>query len=185
MKKIITFLLLVANISFANTDDCDKCFKKEKKSKKKSTVFSQEKLIETKPYELYNEYKRDIFVQFKKTEKNYIVLRQQTWNSITFKRPIVLGTAIKIAFKFDNGENYILTFDANENVDLHTSDLDVSSNEKIIDDKLGELLKNNKVSSMEILNPCNDINQSRTIQQEVAVFHAEKIKEVYNCFLIK
>lgn len=185
MRYIFIILLAISTNLLAQNNDCEKCFKKEKKSKAKSSIFSDSKLIQTKYVKLLNENSRDIYIQFKRTDKDFIVFRQQTVHNFAFKRSIVLGTAIKIALIFENGQNYIVTFQNNENVDFQGKDLDISSNETIIDENLSSLLKSNFISKIEILNPCNDTNQSKTIVGEISKSDSEVINKYYNCIILK
>lgn len=186
MKKSLLIILSTTTMfCYSQKDDCDKYFKKEKKSKKESSMFSDNKLVQTKFVTFFNEYKRDIGIQFKKTDKNYIVFHQQTMDNLAGKRPIKFSTAIKIGLKFEGGESCIITFESNETINTNIGDMHSSSNETLIDTKLSDLLKSKLIMAVEILNPCNDGNQSKTISQQISKKDSEIIMSAYNCILLK
>jgi len=186
-KLSVPIIVLAFTINAMSQDtDCEKYFKKEKSSKKKSSMFAEKELVQTDFFHLLDQNSREIFIQFKKIDSTrLIVFRQQTVSSWAFKNPLVLGTAIKIGLKFEDGSTYIVTFQSNQNVDFQNEKVIVSSNETLIDKRLSSLLVSSKVSLVEILNPINGKNQSKTTEEEVGGRQAEKILTAYNCFLLK
>ncbi len=178
------FFVLSTNLFFAQKDKCDRCFKKDRKSKQQSSLFADENTLLTKPLIFYPDGSRNLVVQFKKlNENNIFVCRQQTdMGSLSFKNPFVIGNAIKIGIKFNNGQSYILTFDANESSRM-VGDYSISTNEKIIDDNLGELLKTALITEIEILNPFNHLNQNTVKSKFITPSTAKKVQFYYNCYL--
>jgi hypothetical protein len=181
---ILLFFVVSSNLIFAQKDKCDKCFKKERKSKQQSSLFADENTLLTKPIVFYPDASRNLIVQFKKSNENKVfVCRQQTnTDAISFKRPFIIGNAIKIGIKFNNGQNYILTFEVNESSRL-VGDYSISTNEKIIDEKLDELLKTALITEIEILNPFNDLNQNTVKTKILNPSQSRNVQFHYNCFL--
>jgi hypothetical protein len=162
MKTLtLLFFIVASNLICAQKDECDKCFKKDRKSKQQSSLFSDENTLLTKPLIFYPDGSRNLIIQFKKSNENKVlVCRQQTnTRSLSFKWPFVIGNAIKIGIKFNNEQNYILTFEANES-SRFVGNYSISTNEKIIDENLDELLKTALITEIEILNPFNNLNQN-------------------------
>ena len=187
MKKIAIILLAIAfsssNVCFAQTD-CDKCFKKEKKSMQE-TMFANEEILQTKFQHVFQEGVRGIYFQFKRQDgKDILVVRQQTDKAFNFKQALVLGQAIKIGLKFDTG-NYVLTFSGNQTQEVDNSNYDISSNETDLNIELSEMLSKGKLLGVDILNPTSSKNQTTNISTMVKSKNAEKLKNTYACFMAK
>ena len=90
MKKLflINILFFIITSGFSQKDECSKYFKKERKSKKESSIFAEEKLIQTDNIFFYRDGSRQLFLGFKKTDKSFLVVTNQTQKGL--KRSIVL-----------------------------------------------------------------------------------------------
>jgi hypothetical protein len=189
LKKGILFIILLVFTDIAYSqkqekDSCPKCFKKEKKSKRNSSLFSSDSLFLTKPFLFYANGNRELFIQFKRSnENNMIVVRQQTPEK-SLKRAIVLGVSIKIGIHFEGGGNYVLTFKSNQN-EKKVGSYNFSSNEANIDSTLNDLLKTKNIIKIELLNPFDNIQQNIVRSKVLSKKRANKIRTCYNCFLNK
>ena len=183
----ITFILVALNC-FSQKDNCEKFFVKEGKQSKKSVVFSDDKLLQTKFLFLFKDGARNLTISFKQKDKNYIIVQQYSDQTLPFKRDFILGSAIKIGILFEDNENYILSFKGAENSKelFGSQGLNMSSNEAEIDSNFDRLLKTKRIIAIEIQNPFNSVNQNSTVRSEdMTEKHGAMITEVYNCFLDK
>lgn len=181
MRHFILFSILFFFVSScAWWKDCDTCFIKDKRSKRKSTVFSQERDIETRPIYLFLQNNRMLEIAFKVSDNKSNVIISQRTDENSFKNSFVLGSEIKLGFVFDNKENYILSFDGAENKNERGTNK-VSSNMAVIDNELHELLKTKEIISLEIQNPFLSNNATKVKQWDVVT--GPQIKIIYNCFL--
>ena len=180
----ITFILAALNC-FSQKDNCEKFFVNEGKQSKKSVVFSDDKLLQTKFLFLFKDGARNLTISFKQKDKNYIIVQQYSDQTLSFKRDFILGSAIKIGILFEDNENYILSFKGAENSKERFGS-NMSSNEAEIDSNFDRLLKTKRIIAIEIQNPFNSGNQNSTVRSEdITEKHGAMITEVYNCFLDK
>ena len=183
-------LILAALNCFSQKDNCEKFFVNEGKQSKKSVVFSDDKLLQTKFLFLFKDGARNLTISFKQKDKNYIIVQQYSAQTLPpFKRDFILGSAIKIGILFEDNENYILSFKGAENSKelFGTSrGLNMSSNEAEIDSDFDRLLKTKRIMAIEIQNPFNSVDQNSTVRAEdMTEKQGAMITEVYNCFLDK
>ena len=180
----ITFILVALNC-FSQKDNCEKFFVNEGKQSKKSVVFSDDKLLQTKFLFLFKDGARNLTISFKQKDKNYIIVQQYSDQTLSFKRDFILGSAIKIGILFEDNENYILSFKGAENSKERFGS-NMSSNEAEIDSNFDRLLKTKRIIAIEIQNPFNSGNQNSTVRSEdMTEKQGAMITEVYNCFLDK
>ncbi len=183
MKSLLYLSIFILFTSCNWWKNCETCFIKEKKSKSKSTVFSKDVFIETKQMYLFSQLNRSLHIKFNKNEgKNYVIITQLT-NTDSFKNAFVLGSQIKIGFVFDNKQTYVLTFASAENKNKQTTSYEITSNQCEIENTFSDLLKNQKIISLEVQNPFLNNNESKVKQWDVPT--GEKINKIYNCFLLK
>ena len=183
----ITFILAALNC-FSQKDNCEKFFVNEGKQSKKSVVFSDDKLLQTKFLFLFKDGARNLTISFKQKDKNYIIVQQYSDQTLSFKRDFILGSAIKIGILFEDNENYILSFKGAENSKelFGSQGLNMSSNEAEIDSDFDSLLKTKRIMAIEIQNPFNSVDQNSTVRAEdMTEKQGAMITEVYNCFLDK
>jgi hypothetical protein len=182
--SLLIFAFLTSN-TYGQKDTCKTCFKKEKKSKKESS-FATDKFVQTKFVKIFEGGTRDLYALFKYTDSSATLFIKQQSKDPAFKRPFVLGTAITIRIFFEIDSIYDLKFTSNQNdLKLVSLELDLSSNEKIIDSKLDFLFQNYRILKLEILNPSNINNASKVITEELSAKNSKKLLRYYKCFKLK
>jgi hypothetical protein len=177
---LVVFLNLISGCAWWK--DCETCFVKEKNSKEKSTVFNSKSHIETRPMYLFLQNNRTLRISFLKIDKKNHVKISQSTNDESFKNTFVLGSEIKLGFVFDNGENFVLSFDGAENKTKRGT-YNITSNMALIDEEFHNLLKNQSIVSVEIQNPFLNRNSTKVKQWDVET--GFQIKKIYDCFLQK
>ncbi len=195
MKKLLllyAFLIFACNTDlFAQKDECAKAFIKVKKSKKKSSVFDDVKILKTKPVNIYANGKRNLVLSFSfDGEKSRLRFRSMLissgLNPLKFK-PFVLSQNIRIAFVFQDGSNEIIRFKTAEQ-DLtgtkHKWDVykSLTENDIMLSDEFLNKLTLKTVKSIDILNPFGKLNESEVISKELIKGQVKYLKRFANCF---
>jgi len=191
MKKIIlatTCMVYFCLNVLAQKNDCNKVFLNEKKSSKKSTVFSNDtnQVIKTQYCGFYVNGNRSVSFSFIKDSQGmklqFISLLLKTVG-IDTKREIILGQNIKIAFIFEDGTNEIIQFKGTEQDSwLKTADNKSNQNEIVLTNELLNKLCSTKIVDIEFQNPFNLLNDTPVKQGEVKKSYQERIILIANCF---
>lgn len=187
MKNSILLIISIAicSFSFAQKNECDKFFFKEKKSSKKSSTFSN-KTIKTKYGTFFSNGKRTVSISFIEDETG---LKLQFFSAILesggvgIKKEVILGQNIKIALHFEDGTTEIIQFKSSEQEGQFQSGGNSSNqNEIVLTDELLNKFMTIKVISSEFQNPFNVVNgspvKSREVKQKIQV----KIMKMATCF---
>lgn len=187
MKKftIICLLLVGSYHSFAVKDWCDKRFLKNKSGNKKSEIFKDEPITQTVLMPFFKDGSRQLFIGFKRTDADKVVIYQYTATTLSFKQPFVLGSGIRIGVLFQNKESYIITFTGNAVTQEISGPISsvYSSAESNIEARFDSLLKVSRIDKVEIQNPFGAVNQSMIRSSIVRPNDADEIKNTYQCFL--
>jgi len=184
MKKIIlaiTCIMFFLSNGLAQKDDCDKVFFKEKKSSKKSTVFSNDtnQVLKTKYCAFYSNGIRNVAFSFIKDSEGmklqFVSLLVKTVG-LNIKREIILGQNIKIAFIFEDGTNEIIQFKgAEQDSWFKTAENKSNQNEITLTKELLNKLCTTKIVDIELQNPFNILNDTPVKDSEVKKSVQERI----------
>ena len=184
MKKILFLIIFIGSyqLSFAQKrSDCEKLFWKEKKSSKKSSVFSNDNAIKTKYANFYADGKRQMAFLYERNENDQL---KMTFASIYigegFKNEIRLGQNIRIAFVFSDGTNHIFQFETNPleegtSVKSHFNSIPLT-------DEILNLLKSKTVIDVQLKNPFNSVGDGVVRNEKVNRKQAERINQISSCF---
>ena len=193
MKSFLLFLsLLFALNVFAQKDDCEKHFVKQKNINKKSTVF-KDTLIQTKYCYFYSHVQRMVGFSFLKNGNKLLLNFTSNFSgSGEITKNIILGQNIKIAFIFEDGTNEIISFSNNEQNSKDESytggvsgGLSVTYNNIELTDILLKKFMSKKITKFEIQNPFGSPNEKKIIQEDINNKVSEYIIEMANCFYNK
>lgn len=152
-----------------------------------SQAFKTERAITSKWIRFFSVGDKSLHLKFSNSNtKSTITIQQQTKIALEPKQSIVLGTEIRIAFIFENGEIFIMKF-SNSQEFLGTVKRSVSTSRNTIEIplELNELLKSSPLSRIELKSPFSSYNVDvdKLISKDAE--NGKKILTVYNCFLNK
>jgi len=173
----------------APKDPCDKFFFKERKSKKKSTAFSDDSSLKTKYSAFYANGQRVVsiaFIQDAGGMKLFFYSAVVTVSGSSFKNEIILGQNITIAFVFEDETTEMIEFESSEQEGTSKSKTTFDNqNEIALTDSLLTKLATVKLIRTEIKNPFNNVNTSKVKVRDVPKSSQKRILEIATCFTNK
>lgn len=186
MKKLILVItLLLSIVMFSQKNECDKSFLKERRSSKKSTAFSNTKILKTKYCTFFANGNRTVSISFIQDSSGlkiqFLSMLLET-AGIGKGREVILGRNIKIAFIFEDGSIDIIKFDGAPEKGIFGTMGSTNQNEIALTDEFLNKLSTIKLIKTEMQNPFNVVNNSPVKSRDVKSKIQKKIIGIANCF---